>query len=76
MFERSIKIPGPDHPIAIEANPRRVTVTVAGQVIADTQGALTLREASYAPVQYIPRRDVNIAALARSDHTNLLPLQG
>jgi uncharacterized protein (DUF427 family) len=76
MFERSIKIPGPDHPIAIEANAHRVTVTVAGQVIADTQDALTLREASYAPVQYIPRRDVKMAALARSDHTTYCPYKG
>src|SRR5580693_9343154 len=40
MAERQIKIPGPDHPIEIEANPSRVVVTVGGQVIADTRDAL------------------------------------
>jgi uncharacterized protein (DUF427 family) len=51
-------------------------VTVAGTIIADTRAALTLREASYPPVQYIPRRDVNMAALTRSEHTSYCPYKG
>jgi uncharacterized protein (DUF427 family) len=47
MTNKSIKIPGPDHPITIEANPSRVVVRVGGEIIADTNNALTLREASY-----------------------------
>jgi hypothetical protein len=35
MIERTIKIPGPDHPITIERNGRRVIVTVGGRAIAD-----------------------------------------
>jgi len=76
MADRAIKIPGPDHPISIEANPSRVTVRVGGRVIADTRDALTLREASYAPVQYIPRRDVDMSALTRSSHTTYCPYKG
>jgi uncharacterized protein (DUF427 family) len=76
MVEKQIKIPGPDHPIAIEASPSRVVVTVGGKVIADTSDALTLREASYPPVQYIPRRDVDMAALTRSEHTTYCPYKG
>jgi uncharacterized protein (DUF427 family) len=76
MAERSIKVPGPDHPITIAANPYRVVVRVAGKVIADTSDALTLREASYPPVQYIPRRDVDMAALTRSEHTTYCPYKG
>jgi uncharacterized protein (DUF427 family) len=71
-----MKIPGPDHPIEIQPNPARVVVTVGGQVIADTQAALTLTEAAYPPVQYIPRRDVDMAALTRSDHTSYCPYKG
>jgi uncharacterized protein (DUF427 family) len=74
--EKRMKVPGPDHPITIEANPSRVVVRVGGQVIADTREALTLREASYPPVQYIPRRDVNLAALLRSEHTTYCPYKG
>ncbi|WP_136618625.1 MULTISPECIES: DUF427 domain-containing protein [Mesorhizobium] len=76
MIEKSIKIPGPDHPITIEANPARVVVTLGGQTIADTAAALTLREAAYPAVQYIPRRDVDMAALMRSDHTTYCPYKG
>lgn len=76
MSARTVKIPGPDHPITIEANPERVVVTLGGKVIADTRSALTLREASYPPVQYIPRADVDMAALERSEHTTYCPYKG
>ena len=67
MTPKPIKIPGPDHPIAIAANPLRVVVTVAGRVVADTRKAQTLREAGYPPVQYIPRKDVDTSLLQRTD---------
>jgi uncharacterized protein (DUF427 family) len=76
MTAKPIKVPGPEHPISIEPNPSRVVVTVGGKLIADTRDALTLREASYPAVQYIPRRDVVMAALARSDHTTYCPYKG
>jgi uncharacterized protein (DUF427 family) len=76
MADKPMKIPGPDHPISIEANPSRVVVTVGGQVIADSRAALTLREASYPPVQYFPRADVDMAALMRSEHTTHCPYKG
>jgi len=71
-----MKIPGPDHPITIETNTSRVVITVGGRVIADTREALTLREASYPAVQYIPRQDVDMAALVRSEHTTFCPYKG
>ncbi len=76
MADKPIKFPGADHPISIEANPSRVVVTVSGKVIADTRDALILREASYPAVQYIPRRDVDMAALTRSEHTTYCPYKG
>ena len=76
MADKQMKIPGPDHPISIETNPSRVVVTVGGQVIADSRAALTLREASYPPVQYFPRADVDMAALMRSEHTTYCPYKG
>ena len=51
-------------------------VTLGGRVIADTREALTLREASYPPVQYIPRKDVDKAALTRSDTASYCPYKG
>ncbi|TWB47167.1 DUF427 domain-containing protein [Nitrospirillum viridazoti] len=76
MTEKTIKIPGPDHPITIERNPRRVVVTLGGKVIADTREALSLREARYPAVQYIPRKDVDMAALERTDHATHCPYKG
>lgn len=70
------KIPGPDHPITIAPNPNRVIVKAAGQVIADTRGALVLQEASYPPVQYIPRKDVDMSKLERTDHATYCPYKG
>ena len=74
--ERAKRIPGPDHPITIEHNPARITVSVGGHVIADTRDALTLREASYPPVQYIPRKDVNMSLLERTPHSTYCPYKG
>jgi uncharacterized protein (DUF427 family) len=76
MTDKLRKIPGPDHPISIEPNPSRVVVTVGGKVVADTRAALTLLEASYPAVQYIPRRDVDMAALTRSEHATYCPYKG
>jgi uncharacterized protein (DUF427 family) len=73
---KTIKVPGPDHPITIEHNPNRVVVKVAGRVVADTRNALILREASYPAVQYIPRNDVNMALLERTDHVTYCPYKG
>jgi uncharacterized protein (DUF427 family) len=71
-----MKLPGPDHPITITANPRRVRVLVGSVVIADTTHALTLKEASYPAVQYVPRKDANLALLARSDRVTHCPYKG
>ncbi|KQX22698.1 MULTISPECIES: DUF427 domain-containing protein [unclassified Sphingomonas] len=76
MTDKIIKIPSPDHPITVERNPHRVVVTLGGQEIANTTAALTLREASYPAVQYIPREDVDMTALERSDHGSYCPYKG
>ena len=73
---KTIKIPGPDHPITIERNPARVVVTVAGRVIADTREALTLSEAHYPAVEYIPRKDVHMTLLSRTDRATYCPYKG
>jgi uncharacterized protein (DUF427 family) len=76
MKEKKVKLPGPDHPISIERNPARVVVSVGGRVIADTHNALTLREAEYPPVQYIPRKDVDFSQLEPTDHATYCPYKG
>jgi len=73
---KTVKIPGPEHPITIEPNPARVVVTLGGRVIADTRAALTLREATYPPVQYVPRKDVDLSLLERTSHATYCPYKG
>src|ERR1700759_2125393 len=76
MSDKPVKQPGPDHPITVEPNPALVVVTAGGRVIARSTRALTLREAKYPPVQYIPRQDVDMNQLARTDHATYCPYKG
>ena len=68
--------PGPDHPITVSENLSRVVVKVGARVIADTRAAVSLREASYPPVQYIPREDVDMSQLEKTDHATYCPYKG
>jgi len=76
MSTTPIRTPGPDHPITIEQTRVRVTVTVAGQVLADTRQALTMHEGAYPAVQYIPRGDVDMTQLQRTSHQTYCPFKG
>jgi uncharacterized protein (DUF427 family) len=76
MNSKPIKIPGPEHPITITSARERVTVTVAGRLIADTREALILKEAAYPPVHYIPRKDVDMTQLEQTSHETYCPYKG
>ncbi len=76
MTDKSIKIPGPDHPITITPDTRHIVVKAGGQIIADTHRALSLKEASYPAVLYIPREDADMSLLARTDHSTYCPYKG
>jgi uncharacterized protein (DUF427 family) len=71
-----MKLPGPDHPITITPNPKRVRVTADGVVIAETTHALTLKEAIYPAVQYIPRQDAKMDLFTRTERTTHCPYKG
>jgi len=71
-----MKLPGPDHPITITANPKRVRVVADGVVIAETTHALTLKEASYPAVQYVPRTDAKMELLKRTERVTHCPYKG
>jgi uncharacterized protein (DUF427 family) len=73
---KPVKIPGPDHPITIDHNAGKVVVKVAGRVVADTVDALMLHEANYPPVLYIPRKDVDMTLLKRTEHATYCPYKG
>ena len=71
-----MKLAGPEHPISITRNGKRVRVTFAGRTIADTEAALTLIEASYKPALYVPRADTDMSLLAPTDHHTHCPYKG
>jgi uncharacterized protein (DUF427 family) len=73
---KPIKIPSPEHPITVAPTAGRVTVTVGGKPVADSRRALTLKEAAYPPVQYIPREDVDMTQLVRTEHHTYCPYKG
>ena len=73
---KTVKIPSAEHPITIEPNAGRVRILVGGKVIADSRNVLTMRECDYSPVHYIPRSDVDMTQLARTDNASYCPYKG
>lgn len=71
-----MKEPGPDHPIAIEPNTRHVSVRFHGKKIAETDRAMTLREADYPRVEYVPREDANMQFFEKTTHSTHCPYKG
>ncbi|MEO8969605.1 MAG: DUF427 domain-containing protein [Solirubrobacteraceae bacterium] len=76
MSDKPILQPGPDHPITVEPTPHRVTVTRNGHTIANSEHALTLREADYPAAQYIPFADVDASLLQATEHATYCPYKG
>ena len=73
---RTVKIPDATHPITIRPTGARVTVRVGGAVVAKTDSALSLAEASYPVVQYIPLSDVDQSLLERTTTQSYCPYKG
>ncbi|MEV6771628.1 DUF427 domain-containing protein [Nocardia sp. NPDC051030] len=76
MSSKPIREPGPDHPITITANPKRVIVRLNGEIVADTRRSLTLQESNYPAVQYIPIEDADESLLERTATTSYCPYKG
>ena len=73
---KEIKVPDANHPISIDPGTVRVVARVGDTVIADTNAALTLREAAYPPVHYIPLDDVVPGTLRASTSDSYCPYKG
>jgi uncharacterized protein (DUF427 family) len=73
----------PQHRVETQPASARVRVIYEGEVIADTRDAVELQESTgegnktVAPVvYYIPRKDVHMDRLARSNHSTHCPFKG
>ncbi len=76
MTMAPMKTFGPDHPISVEPSGSHIVVSVAMIEIANSRQALILREASYPPVLYIPRKDADMSMLRRSAQVTYCPYKG
>ena len=75
-MNKPVKIPGPDHPITLEPATRRWRAIFQGHVIADSNDAIILREASYPARVYFPRSDVSMDYMSRTDRSSHCPYKG
>lgn len=76
MNNRPVLTPTAEYPITVTPTGRHVTVRIGGEVIADTDDALTLQEANHAAVQYIPLAAVRRELLTRTATTSYCPFKG
>lgn len=75
-MDKTMRLPHPGHPIRIEPSSKRIVVKFGGRILADSRNALTLNEANYPPVHYIPRGDADMSLLQASDHSTFCPYKG
>ena len=73
---RLILNPSAKHPITIVRTRGEVVVYAGDREVARTVYALTLLEARYRPVQYIPVEDVDATLLRPSETTSYCPYKG
>jgi uncharacterized protein (DUF427 family) len=66
----------PEHRVDLLPETRRVRVTFAGQVVADTTVAVRCEETGHEPVHYIPEKDMRLELMRPTDPQDLLSVQG
>jgi uncharacterized protein (DUF427 family) len=76
LMTRPVKIPDATHPITVRPAGARVTVRVGGVTVAESDSALSLTEASYPVVQYVPLADVDASVLRRTSSHTYCPYKG
>jgi uncharacterized protein (DUF427 family) len=70
------KIPDASHPITITPTNGTVKVVAGETVVAESTASLTLQEASYEPVLYIPLADVDASVITKTDTSTYCPFKG
>ena len=66
----------PEHRVALLPETRRVRVTFAGTVIADSRAALRVEETGHEPVHYVPEKDVRLDLMQATEHHSYCPFKG
>ena len=66
----------PEHRVDLLPETRRVRVTFAGAVVADTTSALRVEETGHDPVHYIPEKDMRLDLMQPTEHKSYCPFKG
>ena len=66
----------PEHRVDLLPESRRVRVTFAGQVVADSTRAVRCEETGHGPVHYIPEQDMRLELMRPTDHKTYCPFKG
>ena len=66
----------PEHRVDLLSESRRVRVTLAGSVVADTREAVRCEETGHGPVFYLPEKDVRMDLLRPTEHKTYCPFKG
>ncbi|HTZ38292.1 MAG TPA: DUF427 domain-containing protein [Stellaceae bacterium] len=66
----------PEHRVDLHPDSRRIRVTFAGAVIADSSATLRCEETGHGPVHYIPAKDMRLDLLSKTEHTSYCPFKG
>jgi uncharacterized protein (DUF427 family) len=66
----------PGHILTLEPAGQSWTAVLNGEVIAQSDAALIMREGDYDPVVYFPPADVRLDLARQSDHSSYCPFKG
>ena len=66
----------PDRVMEYTSAGKRVRVTFGDETIVDTEAAIALQEADYPIAYYVPRDEVRMDLLHRTDHSTHCPFKG
>jgi len=66
----------PEHRVDLLPETRRVRVTFAGTVIADSTSAIRCEETGHGPVHYIPAKDMRLDLMQPTEHKTYCPFKG
>ncbi|MEE8473968.1 MAG: DUF427 domain-containing protein [Myxococcota bacterium] len=66
----------PDYRVNLDPSTARVRVSFAGEMIAESERTLMVRETKHTPVVYFPRDDVRLDLLEATSHVTFCPFKG
>ena len=66
----------PEHRVDLHPESRRVRVSYAGAVVADSTAALRCEETGHGPVMYIPANDMRLDLMKKTEHSTYCPFKG